>query len=540
MKTIITTVGTSLFENYMNSEVEDRFEDEDLSYTDISDAFKELKDNRGEAREYNKNGSNEKWIRNTIKDKWLKGITKDENSEWNFRKGVNEYACAEIQSLLKIIEGNADKISIILMASDTVLSYLASIVIKDSIIDQLNGKISKNMIRIEIIENYNFGQKKIDTDTVFQNLIRKLNSITAYKQLKPLLGRLKKNKAKDYQNKIDNPNISNELKKVIIEIKEKAHSKPKGENWIDFFKEEIIKSESEFIINVTGGYKGIIPYLTVIAQLWGIQMFYLFEDSETPVTINKLPVQFDPSLIEQLYPYLNDAFLKNLNSIKKNQMAKEHLLTYKLVREIPSGLLDITAFGKIFSHYVALKDPNDKSVFGFFAEYKFYEFFLEYQYLGMPWVKHSKTFFDNTGQKEHEIDLQISSIKDDGNTALSKGDFILVEIKSFYRVIVDIEKIIEDTKKRITFYQNKFGKKPKEYILAFYKNDFNEVSMLQSEIKKFLNEATSEGTITKVIYTDIKITDNQKSDTNIYKKFAGKELQKSELIDFSSGKPLIL
>ena len=40
--------------------------------------------------------------------------------------------------------------------------------------------------------------------------------------------------------------------------------------------------------------------------------FYLFEDSEEEVVINKLPIQFDTNSIEQLYPYLNDSYLKDV------------------------------------------------------------------------------------------------------------------------------------------------------------------------------------------------------------------------------------
>lgn len=59
-------------------------------------------------------------------------------------------------------------------------------------------------------------------------------------------------------------------------------------------------SERECFLNITGGYKGIIPTLTTIHQIYNIPMTYLFEETNQMVWLPKLPLQFDWSIMERL------------------------------------------------------------------------------------------------------------------------------------------------------------------------------------------------------------------------------------------------
>ena len=74
MKTIITTVGTSLFENYMSSEVKIAFKLEDEKHEDISGVLQTLKDRIASA--YNPKGIEEIKVKKFIKGLWLEDITK--------------------------------------------------------------------------------------------------------------------------------------------------------------------------------------------------------------------------------------------------------------------------------------------------------------------------------------------------------------------------------------------------------------------------------------------------------------------------------
>ena len=45
-------------------------------------------------------------------------------------------------------------------------------------------------------------------------------------------------------------------------------------------KNESIKSEKELILNITGGYKGVIPFLSLFAKKNKRKIVYLYQDSE--------------------------------------------------------------------------------------------------------------------------------------------------------------------------------------------------------------------------------------------------------------------
>jgi len=50
------------------------------------------------------------------------------------------------------------------------------------------------------------------------------------------------------------------------------------------------------IINITGGFKATIPFLTILAQLNGCPMYYIFEDTDALIKIPNIP--FSKELID--------------------------------------------------------------------------------------------------------------------------------------------------------------------------------------------------------------------------------------------------
>lgn len=60
----------------------------------------------------------------------------------------------------------------------------------------------------------------------------------------------------------------------------------------------------DFRINITAGYKGTIPYLTIVAQLLHIPLQYVYECSDALITIPPLPVGLDTPVIDEYAYYL--------------------------------------------------------------------------------------------------------------------------------------------------------------------------------------------------------------------------------------------
>lgn len=75
------------------------------------------------------------------------------------------------------------------------------------------------------------------------------------------------------------------------------------------------------IFNATGGFKGVIPYLTVIGMLEGdVELHYMYEQSTELIRLAPLPVKID---FETFTPYLHA--LEQLGEIHSDQAVKSML-----------------------------------------------------------------------------------------------------------------------------------------------------------------------------------------------------------------------
>lgn len=55
------------------------------------------------------------------------------------------------------------------------------------------------------------------------------------------------------------------------------------------------------VLNISGGYKALIPFLTIYAQVNKLPIKYIYENSDEVITIGKTPLDFDWEPIEQNY-----------------------------------------------------------------------------------------------------------------------------------------------------------------------------------------------------------------------------------------------
>jgi putative CRISPR-associated protein (TIGR02619 family) len=59
------------------------------------------------------------------------------------------------------------------------------------------------------------------------------------------------------------------------------------------------------VLNPTGGFKGVVPFMSVLGMLYGARVVYMFEFSNQLVTLPPLPVTLDPEIFERARPALN-------------------------------------------------------------------------------------------------------------------------------------------------------------------------------------------------------------------------------------------
>lgn len=212
MKAIITMVGTSLFENYM---------DMDKKPSKIYREYDHLK-----------NIGYELWDDDYVKN--CRQQIKNSVLPW---ANENDDAAAEISSLKKFKERLGEDIDVYLLASDTVLSVLAANIIAEYFIEN------------EEVQDVHFNEQ-ID---VIKGLQIKNKDIFIRKGMVSLVDR-------------------------VTQIIEERHN--------------------NVFLNITGGYKATIPYLTILGQVYRVPMFYNFEKEHQLIEIPFTPLTIDWQFFE--------------------------------------------------------------------------------------------------------------------------------------------------------------------------------------------------------------------------------------------------
>lgn len=99
-----------------------------------------------------------------------------------------------------------------------------------------------------------------------------------------------------------------------------------------------VRYGSELILNPTGGYKGIVPFLTILGMLFRLRSVYVFEHANALIQLPPLPVTFDLPLYERALPaiekVLEEGALPELEFFARVEGFQEH------ERELLGGFLE--------------------------------------------------------------------------------------------------------------------------------------------------------------------------------------------------------
>ncbi len=421
---LVTTVGVSLLTNFDSPEVQKAYAARHIGDLGIGAHL------RGMLRGESVSPLIEERIRENIGSYFLNQTYLEEQKrpaskpKWKYdpdRKSVNRHASAEIQSTLEILKRKAfqeKNVQIYLLCTDTPVSGLAASLIKEALekIQLLwEGKLS---VKIRLIEGLQIFDKKEFEDKGFDGLFA-------------------------------------EIQKV----------------------KKLFPRNAPLHLNVTAGYKGVLPVLSIIGQLFRYPLYYVYEHANSSNTADALieippmPVQFDWTKADLWQPYLMEEKPKGLSELEK-QLFEEQLVPYRLFSPDGQGNFQRTSLGKIFNSYLNENTPHGNTVLGLYMEYKFLDFFLE-EFDQSYNVRHS------IDQDEVEIDLLLDNIE--------SGNQIWVEVKAFNQVrhAYDLngEKDLQKRnykKKKINRYGEKLAKqlgklsadnirnKESFYLMVFY------------------------------------------------------------------------
>lgn len=267
--------------------------------------------------------------------------------------------------------------------------------------------------------------------------------------------------------------------------------------------EENCPKDNRPILNISGGYKALIPVMTIMGQLYDMEVNYVYEESGELISIPKVPMDFDFGLLEDVIPFIDDHYLfkdkkervieqfpKHIKLLKKNNLITGDSFPYKP-----------TFIGKLIKEYCETSSfYSQKSTLSHIVEYKIFEFFAENpNVLGLnyPYTPIRSEIIEINGRTVGEIDILLRV----GN--LQADDYAIVEVKSFAALlgnrkkrtgetVTSIEAIKDQLKNRQIkpLSQKRGGKKPNHVIYVIYQM-LNGIDESNERLKKLLKQLKS-------------------------------------------------
>lgn len=289
---------------------------------------------------------------------------------------------AEIKSILKIVEESQTDAEVYLLATDTVLSVLACELIQDWF-NPIENKETKER------KKYDYKFKDLSNNEITKTIEVKFQHNENH-----IIKDLRVDSKDNYE-------------KGFMELIEQLDKLKLGKN---------------DILNITGGYKAIIPILTLYGQLKEIPLKYIYNESELDktnelVTVGNLPINFDLGYIENYVNYIVNPNLLNFNNQTIiNQMFDLGLLKSK---SLPS---ELTVVGELIKNKLNSDElPFEKTTMGYFVEYKLYQYYDINKHEHYTKVTLGFKLSDDPNRDLEDADLWFSN---DNNT-----NVIAVEIK---------------------------------------------------------------------------------------------------------------
>jgi len=125
------------------------------------------------------------------------------------------------------------------------------------------------------------------------------------------------------------------------------------ENLINRFDNIASGYYENIILNITGGFKAIIPYMTVLGQVNGIPLYYVFEETDNLIEIPPVPIDINQKIFEK---YENEFELLDDGEIKQKSDFSHDFLKYcASCLETTNNLITLNPLGKILWNKYLLK-----------------------------------------------------------------------------------------------------------------------------------------------------------------------------------------
>ncbi|MCW3488685.1 putative CRISPR-associated protein [Dethiobacter alkaliphilus] len=125
-------------------------------------------------------------------------------------------------------------------------------------------------------------------------------------------------------------------------------------NLIKRFEELAGGYYANVVLNITGGYKGLIPHLTIMAQINSVPVYYLFEHTEKLIRIPQTPLDINWGLFEkyrEVFSQLAEGVEKSWQQYQREQnIGEDFQWCIEEIEAHGQPLIALNAVGRIFWH----------------------------------------------------------------------------------------------------------------------------------------------------------------------------------------------
>ncbi|MBV6444747.1 MAG: hypothetical protein LC102_06495 [Ignavibacteriales bacterium] len=210
------------------------------------------------------------------------------------------------------------------------------------------------------------------------------------------------------------------------------------------------------LVNITGGFKGVIPYLTMFSLIKGFPITYVFENTNQLIEIPPLPFGFEGAYVEK-YAYM---------------LFNRRKLDYESKQELRSlGLMDekneLTALGSLLFEYEVEYRPTSVNVIGLVIEYKLMEYYTQNPFPDYTYLERGNLFLAGEKIKAPPKGAEIDLVLKESEEEINNTNYIAVECKSARIFLSKFEKIKEQFKKKLKLMLSN-ATVPDEFHFFFY------------------------------------------------------------------------
>lgn len=240
MKTIICPVGASLFLNYRHEEVRRALVDKGYTYEDLSKKMRQWDQQPSSEFE---NVSKKQFflqVSDLLEKHWLKDIVRQQyQGKWEVKKTpLNENASAEIQSLIAIIKHYR------LQDED----YRVHLVCPESVLSRWAAELIQRHFESDAVKRY------LKSASLYKDYSASVEVV--FNPQSDVIKQLNIHNVESF--------ISEGVEHLMARIRDIAHS----------------NASTDLLLNITGGYKVLTPFLMLMRDLGRIDLCYTFESSE--------------------------------------------------------------------------------------------------------------------------------------------------------------------------------------------------------------------------------------------------------------------